>query len=685
MNWRSLVLLLVVALMISTKAFAVEANMYIFAVSDNGEGIPAKLIVDVTPGSGKISLTLNAIVGEDTQKSIKNAIMAAVEEAGKDFYSYNYSITIQSGAKYVGGPSAGLPIALAVYAALEGKDVPDWISGTGTIDEEGDIGPVGGIFEKAKAAHEVGVKLFLIPQGERYVEVPSTEEIEPGVVVPSTKKIDIVKYAKEKWGMDIYEVSTFHQAVLIAFKGYRPEENTEGNVPLEEMPEINFVPPSVPTKYSEKFKIVVENLLKEFNKEFEENCLRGDQWKDVLVSAKSYYERARLALEKGYYYTAGNYAFLGATMLGAAELLCEHPSMRDPNSLAVQMYVTDLQGRLKDLTMRAEKYTLTTKNYEWVGGARERILRAESALNQSYSDPVSLLRALKSVEYWLDTAQWMLDIADEMNGGVEFNSLADFARNEIIFVEDLLYSSGSQNSGYVSQRIEIAKEAYDRGWYFAAYAEAALAKGILVSENVAEDELSSAVKKALKETENYHGMWAELYRNHGIYYREAAYAYKAHGMREKEHEMLRTSLEMLEAAKEFSYLASSIVIPRIKVVREGGSSVPYNYLGVLFVVLAAVLLVALLASIRSSPHHRHLYQLPKEKREEAKKLIRELETLKRARERLLPLLKHDTEGTIAAEIKRIDRKIEAIRKKLEKLAEPEPPRRSSRRGRGKRQ
>ncbi|NPA86447.1 MAG: hypothetical protein GXO00_00345 [Candidatus Diapherotrites archaeon] len=663
------------------KVLAVEANMYIFAVAEDGEGIPARLIVEVVPGSGKISLTLNAIVGEDTQRSINNAIRAAVREAGEDFYAYDYYITIESGAEYVGGPSAGLPIALAVYFALKGRDVPDYISATGTIDEYGNVGPVGGIYAKAKAAAEVGVKVFLIPKGERYVEIPSTEEAEPGIVVPGTKKVDIVLYAKKVWGMDIYEVETFKEAVKIAFEGERPEINVDVTEPLPM--EENFVPPAVPTKYSQRFEDIVKGLIDDLAEEVEKNCpvdVPGRE--EALVSAKSYLERARVAFTKGYYYTAGNYAFLGLSLIGAFNLLCEHPSMQDPNSLATREYIAGLSARLEDLTMRAQKYVLTTENYEWVGGARERILRAELSMENLPTEPIILLRELKSVEYWLISAEEMLNVADELNGGVEVSGLDEMARNEIIFVEDLLYASG-RDSEVARMRLEIAKRAYERGWYFAAYAEAALAKGVFIGENADEELLRDRVNELLEKTQDYVGLWAELYRNHGIYYKEAADYYRVKGDELRYVEMLRTSLQMLEAAYEFSTLASSLNVPSVTVVVKG-NNVPYQYLA-LAVALLLILLLGLLATReRGVPRHPHLREIPPERREEARRLIQRLELLAKVRKRLEGLLKHDVDGVVASEIKRIEREMEKTIKRLERLAAREPPRRSSRPSRGRR-
>jgi PDZ domain-containing secreted protein/Zn-dependent protease/CBS domain-containing protein len=68
----------------------------------------------------------------------------------------------------IGGPSAGITYALAVYDLLVEDDIADGrdIASTGEIDLEGRVGPVGGVEEKAIAAERAGAELFLVPEEE---------------------------------------------------------------------------------------------------------------------------------------------------------------------------------------------------------------------------------------------------------------------------------------------------------------------------------------------------------------------------------------------------------------------------------------------------------------------------------------------------------------------------------------
>jgi PDZ domain-containing protein len=66
------------------------------------------------------------------------------------------------------GPSAGLMLALTAADLLREEDLAAGrrIAGTGTIDLDGRVGPVGGVPQKARAAVAADVDLLLVPLGQ---------------------------------------------------------------------------------------------------------------------------------------------------------------------------------------------------------------------------------------------------------------------------------------------------------------------------------------------------------------------------------------------------------------------------------------------------------------------------------------------------------------------------------------
>jgi PDZ domain-containing protein len=67
--------------------------------------------------------------------------------------------------KVNGGPSAGLMFTLGVFDLVTGQDLTGGrkIAGTGTIDLEGNVGPIGGVQQKVVAAERAGAEYFLSP------------------------------------------------------------------------------------------------------------------------------------------------------------------------------------------------------------------------------------------------------------------------------------------------------------------------------------------------------------------------------------------------------------------------------------------------------------------------------------------------------------------------------------------
>ncbi len=65
----------------------------------------------------------------------------------------------------IGGPSAGLMFSLALIDKLSPGELDGgkFVAGTGTIDQDGAVGPIGGIQYKMIAAREEGAETFLVP------------------------------------------------------------------------------------------------------------------------------------------------------------------------------------------------------------------------------------------------------------------------------------------------------------------------------------------------------------------------------------------------------------------------------------------------------------------------------------------------------------------------------------------
>ncbi|TQL67368.1 PDZ domain-containing protein [Nocardioides albertanoniae] len=105
------------------------------------------------------SLTQSVKTGEKEGKAFIGVSLGAT-------YTFPYDIKITLDPA-IGGPSAGLMMALSVYDTLTKGPLTDnkSIAGTGTIDGSGNVGPIGGIQQKIPGAANDGAKLFLVPAG----------------------------------------------------------------------------------------------------------------------------------------------------------------------------------------------------------------------------------------------------------------------------------------------------------------------------------------------------------------------------------------------------------------------------------------------------------------------------------------------------------------------------------------
>jgi PDZ domain-containing protein len=73
--------------------------------------------------------------------------------------------TVTIGLKGVGGPSAGLMFALGIIERLQPEDLTGGatIAGTGEIEPDGVVDPIGGIQQKLVGARDAGATYFFVP------------------------------------------------------------------------------------------------------------------------------------------------------------------------------------------------------------------------------------------------------------------------------------------------------------------------------------------------------------------------------------------------------------------------------------------------------------------------------------------------------------------------------------------
>lgn len=115
----------------------------------------------------QLTLSIKSSKGADGQA------LLGVIPANQFIYPFSVNIRL----KDVGGPSAGMMFALGIIEKLTPESLTRKriIAGTGTIDDDGKVGPIGGIEDKVLGAYRHGARLFLTPRSN-CLEIHSVPE-----------------------------------------------------------------------------------------------------------------------------------------------------------------------------------------------------------------------------------------------------------------------------------------------------------------------------------------------------------------------------------------------------------------------------------------------------------------------------------------------------------------------------
>ncbi|CAM2899586.1 SepM family pheromone-processing serine protease [Paenibacillus sediminis] len=100
----------------------------------------------------------------------------------------------------IGGPSAGLMFSLEIYNQLTQGDLSKGyrIAGTGTIDEDGKVGPIGGVQFKIIAADREHAEIFFVPESNYQDAAKKAKQIGTSMkLVPVKTMDDALRYIEK--------------------------------------------------------------------------------------------------------------------------------------------------------------------------------------------------------------------------------------------------------------------------------------------------------------------------------------------------------------------------------------------------------------------------------------------------------------------------------------------------------
>ncbi len=185
-------------------AIAVALNFLDYEIQTQGDGVLVVGVMDDSPVAGKLFkedliISINnevinsttefiallrtyeigdivsiGLIRKDNEISIETKLIEHIDYENEPMVGFLAStpnerfvfpISVDIDTGNVGGPSAGLMMALNVYNSLTEFDITKGlkVAGTGTIEIDGSVGPVGGVKQKVIAAKNAGSSLILVP------------------------------------------------------------------------------------------------------------------------------------------------------------------------------------------------------------------------------------------------------------------------------------------------------------------------------------------------------------------------------------------------------------------------------------------------------------------------------------------------------------------------------------------
>ncbi len=392
----SLLLFLTVAFSCSTT-YVAEVPAFL----SSGRGMLLPTTIELSPGSSLL-LNLSIDVGHDTEMSIRNAYAYAVNHTEK---ACTITVSFPPEIEKVDGPSAGAYLATVFTLLL--LDAPELealkrVVITGAVDEEGNVYPVGGLYEKAKAA---------VGEGKHTLIAPIATRLEAFL-------LDHVD------GLTYYHVDTVKD-ILEALRGHgRPpahlfeEYLAVKNMSTHSVDEMAPLYRDIRERYISLLPHVPEPYRAFYNKSL---------------------ERADEVAELGYYYTAANDLFVKLSEMAAMKAYQEKET------------TAQLLERVKGCLESYERPPYTEEDFEWAAGSIIRYYRAKATYDAvKDADASSAFISLEMKSRLSDAYEWCMlakAMADRVKGTPvdegAFKPLADemLERMEGEKVEGILHAA----------------------------------------------------------------------------------------------------------------------------------------------------------------------------------------------------------------------------------------------------
>lgn len=182
-------------------------------------GTVLKITVEIRDGTGLVLVNTATPTGVDFQTSARTAVMIAQNYTHVDLTKKDVIFSISSQnqeLQAVDGGSAGGAMTVLLISDISGKPINSKVLMTGTIQDDGSIGEIGGVSEKADAAGKYGAKIFLVPVGQAVTQVQSCSERTEGAFTYrscTSQEVSLSELTEKQYGMKVIEINNIKDAL----------------------------------------------------------------------------------------------------------------------------------------------------------------------------------------------------------------------------------------------------------------------------------------------------------------------------------------------------------------------------------------------------------------------------------------------------------------------------------------
>lgn len=515
MKIRILILTLMFVHILSAYCPMVFKEIYAPAVINENSSQMIKVSMYIrsnlsTEGGENVYYSLNPVIGVETQKSILIANDIARKIAEKNGINTSecdviIKVSNENGVSYIEGPSAGALFTVVILSGFENKNLRSDTTMTGTIEQDGRIGSVGGLPLKAEAAYKLGFKRIIFP------------------LMDNSEKIELLMF-KRYYNITVLQAKEIEEA----YKFMTSETNYPENLSLSPEKTEFFNTTNFTHRYADWINKVTKEMISDAERGMN---LTQMEYKENFESRLQNSKNAFIA---NHYYTAANIAFLlsidkEVALFSKERLFNEYKETKEC---------------LNKFEENDEKIrnNLNNENFQVIGPAETRYFWAKVKLNQTIDEKeifniatknqtsefisplLSKYKDIVNAKYWCLAANHMIQNIEDYkleNYTISENSnkFDKFEENKLnVYVKNVLdgLEIDEQNTDAVF-RMQSAKAAFEEGKYLSALVDAAYIKSYsdieaLAFDNNSQEKILSKLNSSLEKEYKY--IWPIIFRNH---------------------------------------------------------------------------------------------------------------------------------------------------------------------------